>query len=92
MIFKASQENIVTGQRGDQESTLKTNLCRGQEKIMIGSMIADHLETILIDLNQKEDMNLNEEKKRGPEGNMTILRSGFIVNKNEYCSKSCDIR
>jgi hypothetical protein len=36
---------------------------------MIGSMIADRLETILIGLNQKEDTNLIEEKKRGPEGN-----------------------
>ncbi|MCI25633.1 hypothetical protein A2U01_0046824 [Trifolium medium] len=70
MIFEASQENnMVTGKRGDQENTLKTNLCRGQEKIMIGSKITDRIEIILIDLNQKEDTNLNEEKKRGPEGN-----------------------
>ncbi|GAU25501.1 hypothetical protein TSUD_279840 [Trifolium subterraneum] len=69
---------MVTGKRGDQESTLKTNLCQGQEKIMIGSKIEDRIEMILIDLNLKEDMNLNEEKKRGPEG-------------NDNCTKSCDI-
>lgn len=70
MILEASQEkHMVTGKRGDQESTLKMNLSRGQEKIMIGSKIADHIEKILIDPNQKEEMILTEEKKRGPEGN-----------------------
>jgi hypothetical protein len=69
---------MVPGKIGDQESTLKTNLCQGQEKIMIGSKITGRIEMILIDLNLKEDTNLNEEKKRGLEG-------------NDNCSKSCDI-
>jgi hypothetical protein len=53
-ILEASLEkHTAAGKRGDQENTLTMNICRGQEKIMIGSKTTNHIKKTLID-HQKE--------------------------------------
>ncbi|QHO32300.1 uncharacterized protein DS421_8g248650 [Arachis hypogaea] len=80
---------LVTGKKGDQESTMKKIMHHGQEKTMTRSGKTDRIETILIDRTQKEEMILIGETRRGQEGK-SDLRHGIwapqsiVTRRNEY--------